>query len=90
MESLIQQSKNKKVEQDRLDMMYDELQTPVMVMVLFFFFQLPFFQKSLTKYAPSLFSRDGNPKFSGYFVKTLMFGVSFYAITKITKQLSEI
>ena len=89
-ESLIQQSKNKKVEQDRLDMMYDELQTPVMVMVLFFFFQLPFFQKSLTKYAPSLFSRDGNPKFSGYFVKTLMFGVSFYAITKITKQLSEI
>ena len=90
MESLIQQSKNKKVEQDRLDMMYDELQTPVMVMVLFFFFQLPFFQKSLTKYVPSLFSRDGNPKFSGYFVKTLMFGVSFYAITKITKQLSEI
>jgi len=61
--------------------MYDELQTPVMVMV-YFLFQLPFFQKSLTKYAPSLFSRDGNPKFSGFFVKTLMFGVSFYAITK--------
>ena len=90
MESLIQQNKNKKVEQDRLDMMYDELQTPVMIMVLFFFFQLPFLQKSLTKYIPSLFARDGNPKFSGYFVKTLMFGASFYAITKITKQLSEI
>lgn len=90
MESLIQQSKNKKVEQDRLDILYDELQTPIMVMILFFFFQLPFFQKSLTNYAPSLFQRDGNPKFSGYFVKTLMFGFSFYAITKITKNLSEI
>ena len=90
MESLIQQSKNKKVEQDRLEMMYDDLQTPILVMILFFFFQLPFFQKALTKYAPSLFSRDGNPTFSGYFVKTLMFGVTYYVITKITKQLSEI
>ena len=90
MESLIQQNKNKKVEQDRLEMMYDDLQTPILVMILFFFFQLPFFQKALTKYAPSLFSRDGNPTFSGYFVKTLMFGVTYYVITKITKQLSEI
>ena len=90
MESLIQQSKNKKVEQDRLEMMYDDLQTPILVMILFFFFQLPFFQKALTKYAPSLFSRDGNPTFSGYFVKTLMFGVTYYVITKVTKQLSEI
>ena len=90
MESLIQQNKNKKVEQDRLEMMYDDLQTPILVMILFFFFQLPFFQKALTKYAPSLFSRDGNPTFSGYFVKTLMFGVTYYVITKVTKQLSEI
>jgi hypothetical protein len=90
MESLIQQNKNKKVEQDRLEMMYDDLQTPILVMILFFFFQLPFFQKALSKYAPSLFSRDGNPAFSGYFVKTLMFGITYYIITKITKQLSEI
>ena len=90
MDSLIQQNKNQKVEQDRLDLMYEELQIPLLVMILFFFFQLPIFQKTLTKYAPSLFSRDGNPTFSGYFVKTLMFGITFYAITKITKQLSEI
>ena len=41
MEDLIKQSQNKKVEQDRLDVMYEELQTPLMVMILFFFFQLP-------------------------------------------------
>ena len=39
MEDLIKQSQNKKVEQDRLDVMYEELQTPLMVMILFFFFQ---------------------------------------------------
>ena len=36
MEDLIKQSQNKKVEQDRLDVMYEELQTPLMVMILFF------------------------------------------------------
>ena len=90
MKDLIKQSQNKKVEQDRLDIMYEELQTPLMVMILFFLFQLPIFQKSLSKYAPSLFQRDGNPSFSGYFVKTVMFGTTYYFITKVIKQLSEI
>ena len=89
-ESLIQQSKNKKVEQDRLDILYDELQTPIIVMILFFFSQLPIFQKTLAKNLPSLFTRDGNPSFSGYLFKTVVFGIVFYGITKFTKQISEI
>ena len=89
-ESLIQQSKNKKVEQDRLDVLYDELQTPIIVMILFFFSQLPIFQKTLAKNLPSLFTRDGNPSFSGYLFKTVVFGIVFYGITKFTKQISEI
>ena len=90
MDSLIQQNRNKKEEQDRLDILYNELQTPLLVMVLFFFFQLPYFQKVMAKYAPSLFSRDGLPNFSGYLFKTLIFGISFYGITQISKQLSQI
>ena len=43
-ETLIEQSKHKKVEQDRLDVLYDELQTPVIVMILFFFFNYLFFK----------------------------------------------
>ena len=89
-ESLIQQSKNKKGEQDRIDVLYDELQTPVIVMILFFFSQLPIFQKTLAKNLPSLFTRDGNPSFSGYLFKTVVFGIVFYGITKFTKQISEI
>tara|TARA_B100000963_G_scaffold159000_1_gene138391 strand:- start:4417 stop:5016 length:600 start_codon:yes stop_codon:yes gene_type:complete len=89
-ETLIQQSKNKSVEQDRLDILYDELQTPVIVMILYFFFQLPIFQKTLAKNIPSLFSRDGNPSFSGYLFKTAVFGSVFYGLTKLTRQISEI
>lgn len=90
MESLIQQNKNKQHEQDRLDVLYNELQTPLLVMILFFFFQLPYTQKFMLKYMPSLFNRDGNPSFSGYLIKTLFFGVAFYAITTLTRQLSQI
>ena len=90
MDSLIQQNKSKKTEQDRLDILYNEVQTPLLVMVLFFFFQLPYFNKMMVKSLPSLFSRDGNPSFSGYLLKTAVFGVSFYIITQATKQLSEI
>tara|TARA_B100001939_G_scaffold199862_1_gene171787 strand:- start:356 stop:955 length:600 start_codon:yes stop_codon:yes gene_type:complete len=89
-ETLIEQSKHKKVEQDRLDVLYDELQTPVIVMILFFFFQLPIFQKTLSKNLPSLFTRDGNPSFSGYLFKTVVFGTVFYGLTKLTKQISQI
>jgi len=90
MHDLIQQNKQNKTEQDRLDILYNEVQTPLLVMVLFFFFQLPYFNKVLVKSMPSLFSRDGHPTFSGYLLKTAVFGISFYIITNITKQLSEI
>ena len=90
MELLIQQKKNKVNEQDRLDLLYNELQTPLLLMILFFFFQLPYFNDILLKYIPSVFSRAGNPTFSGYLIKTLFFGISFYVITRLTKQLSEI
>lgn len=90
MHSLIQQNKNTQKEQDRLDILYSELQTPLLVMVLFFTFQMPFFQKKFMKIFPSLFLKDGHPTISGYVLKTIMFGGLFYAINKSSKYLSEI
>lgn len=88
-ESILKRGKDEHNEQDRLDVLYDELQTPVLVMILFFAFNLPYFNKSLLKGLPSLFLRDGNLKLSGYIFKTFSFGVSFYGITKMSKYLSE-
>ena len=48
-ESIIQLNKNKDKEQDRLDMLYSEMQTPLLVMVMFFIFQMPFFQNKFKK-----------------------------------------
>ena len=89
-QSLLNQNKNNKNEQDKLDYLYEELQLPLLVMVLFFFFQMPFFTKKMSVFLPSLFLKDGNHTFSGYIVKTSMFGLSFYFIMKLTKYLSEV
>jgi hypothetical protein len=76
-------------EQDRLDMIYEELQMPLMVMVLYFLFQMPFVTKQFRKSLPSLFTKDEHPTFGGYLLKTALFGSTFYGIIKATKYLSE-
>jgi hypothetical protein len=44
--------------QNSLDDMYNEIQTPLLLAVLYFLFQLPFFRKFLYSYFPVLFSND--------------------------------
>ena len=46
-QSLMQQNKNTKQEQDKLDVLYSELQMPIIVMSLFFVFQMLFSIRNL-------------------------------------------
>ncbi len=89
-QSLMQQNKNTKQEQDRLDVLYSELQMPIIVMALFFVFQMPFFNKKFMKLFPALFLKDGQNNISGYLVKTALFGGLFFGINKATHYLSEV
>lgn len=69
---------------DSLDDVYNEIQTPLLLSVLYFLFQLPFFKKILFTYIPFLFSNDGNFNLNGYLFTSLLFGVLFHLIMKIT------
>ncbi len=89
-QSLMQQNKSTKQEQDRLDVLYSELQMPIIVMAIFFVFQMPFFNKKFMKLFPALFLKDGQNNISGYLVKTALFGGLFYGINKATHYLSEV
>ena len=85
--------RQKKMEQQKRDKnmeyLYDEFQLPILIMVLFFIFQLPFTKNKFVALFPNLFKRDGNITMGGYIVKTLLFGSCFYLIVKITKYASE-
>ena len=87
--NMMNQGQSVENEQDRLDQIYEELQIPLMVMVLYFLFQMPFVKKHLQRLLPSLFTKDENPTFGGYLLKTALFGGTFYGIIKATKYLSE-
>jgi hypothetical protein len=68
---------------DALDNLYNEIQTPVLLGVLFFLFQLPVFRRQLFKYFPVLFSTDGNFNINGYLFSSILFGLMFYLMNKI-------
>ena len=70
--------------QNSLDEMYNEVQTPLLLAVLYFLFQLPFFRKFLFNYFPVLFSNDGNLNINGFLFMSILFGLLFYTLNKIT------
>ena len=69
---------------DSLDDMYNEIQTPLLLAVLYFLFQLPFFRKFLLSYFPILFSNDGNYNINGYLFTSILFGLLFHLLMKTT------
>jgi hypothetical protein len=70
--------------QNSLDDMYNEIQTPLLLAVLYFLFQLPFFRKFLFSYFPILFSNDGNFNINGFIFSSVLFGLLYYTLNKVT------
>ena len=73
-----------KQRQNSLDDMYNEIQTPLLLAVLYFLFQLPFFRKLLFTYFPVLFSNDGNLNINGFLFSSALFGLIYYGLNKVT------
>lgn len=88
-ESMRLKKENEKQQEEKMDYMYDEFQLPILIMVLFFIFQLPFVKNKFIALFPTLFLKDGNVSLGGHTVKTLLFGACFYFIVKATKYASE-
>jgi hypothetical protein len=69
-----------------LDDMYNEIQVPLLLAVMYFLFQLPFFRKMLFGYFPVLFSTDGNMNINGFLFTSALFGLLYYLINKTTNR----
>ena len=65
-----------------LDKAYDEIQAPLLLAVLYFFFQLPVMRKLLFQYMPFLCNVDGNYNFNGLVFTSALFGFIYYFLTK--------
>ena len=89
-QEMIDMNKKQNREMFEINELYDELTTPILVMSLYFIFQLPFLKKLMLKHAPSLFTNDNNLSLPGYILKTILFGGSFYGLTKLIRYVSEL
>jgi hypothetical protein len=75
--------------QNSLDSLYDELQAPLLLAVLYFLFQLPFFKKIIFKYMPILCHSDGNYNLNGLIFTCALFGFIYYSLSKTVKNFSK-
>jgi hypothetical protein len=76
-------------QQHSLDAIYDELQAPLLLAVLYFLFQLPFFKKNVFRYLPFLCHSDGNYNFNGLVFTCGLFGFIYYSLSKTVKRFSK-
>lgn len=76
--------------ENSLDSAYNEIQTPMLLMVLYFLFQLPIFKKTIFHYIPFLFSKDGNINLNGLAFMSIMYGATYYFLNKTINQLNNI
>lgn len=71
-----------------LDAIYNELQTPLLISILYFLFQLPILKQNLFKYIPLLCHNDGNYNLNGLLFTSVAFGFLFFSLSKTMKQIN--
>jgi hypothetical protein len=87
-EEIIRKHSQREQEVNSLDNFYNNLQTPILIAILYFLFQLPVVRKNVFKFAPSLFSKDGNPNLMGYVINSAIFASLYFSMTKGIKYFS--
>lgn len=81
-ERMLEEATKKDARDKQMDVLYAELQMPLLVAIVYFLFQLPFFHKLLLAYVPRLFSEDGQRNIYGYFFMSALFGIVYYILDK--------
>ena len=74
--------------QNNLEQFYSTIQLPLIVSLLYFIFQLPYFRLFIKKMLPSLFGNDGNMNLYGFFFNSTLFGILFFIINKLISNLT--
>lgn len=80
---IVKKQNIKTTNENRMEQMYNELQTPILIGVLYFLFQLPIFKKLLYQYFPALFLNDGNMSINGYIFYSGLFATLYYFLNRL-------
>ena len=86
LEKMSEDHQKQKYREDLVVSTYDELQTPILIGVVFFLFQLPIINMLIFKYLGFLkiHNEDGNMNLYGLMLKSVMFGLFYFGFIKVT------
>ena len=79
------QVENKK---QSFELLYDKLQIPLLIALLYFVFHLPVVNKWFVKTCTFCFHKDGNMNFNGYLAKSTMFASLYFGVNFILDTLN--
>ena len=87
---LLEAEQRTNTRRDATDDLYNEIQAPLLLAILYLLFQLPVTNKYLRKYLPPLFGSDGNQNPVGHVVISIMFASAFYGINLFVTRFSAV
>ena len=86
MVKMTDEHQKEKHRKDLIGSLYDEFQTPILIGVLFFLFQIPFINVLMFKYLSfmKIYNEDGNLNLYGLMFKSVLFGLTYFGFVRLT------
>lgn len=88
-EEIIESKRKSDNKKASIETMYEELQVPILLGVIYFLFQLPVFNDTMAKYFKFTFNLDGGINLSGIVFKSVLYASIYYILTKVLTTISE-
>jgi hypothetical protein len=86
LKSLSAEHQKAKHQESLLTSVYDEMQIPILIGVMFFMFQMPFVNSAMFKYL--IYNEDGNLNLYGMVFKSIIFGLLYFGFIRVTTYLA--
>lgn len=82
-ENIIREHESTIKKQASIEDIYEELQTPIIVMLIYFLFQLPAFKKYERRFIPGLFGQDMNINIYGILFNSILIALIVFTIRRL-------
>ena len=81
-----EEHQREKHRKELISSLYDEFQTPILIGVMFFLFQIPMINSLMFKYLSfmKIYDDDGNLNLYGIMFKSILFGLTYFGFVRLT------
>ena len=88
-EEIVDKKRRTENKKASIEVLYEELQIPILLCVIYFIFQLPVVNDMMAKYLTFTFDPDGGMNLSGLVLKSVLYGTLYYILTKVLTNMSD-